>query len=324
MAVDYYVREGIAAGTRKAQLTALRHFNDFQRSRPGTASFVRAGFSDHRASLAHNERTMMLFAMHLVHKTNAAAATICAYCSHVRSHVATVMDIRIPTDTARWKKLVRAIKRKHSVPSAPKAALRITHLRAAYAGRWDVVSQQAVNEWALICVGLRTLARPSELIHLNRSHLQFVAGTPPHAVVWLTPLKKQPGHQSMPIPIAVGDQSGADAFWALMRLVCIDPVAPAFRGITPLFRRRNGARFNLAQITALVRAVARAAGENAALAHFSGRSLRVGGATELAARGAPPAVIQQLGRWDSNAYQAYTRLTRDRALHVADAFGFDM
>ncbi|OBZ77411.1 hypothetical protein A0H81_02296 [Grifola frondosa] len=59
-------------------------------------------------------------------------------------------------------------------------------------------------------------------------------------------------------------------------------------------------------------------------ANISGHSLRAGGATSLAEAGVPPTVIQSLGRWSSDAWQAYIRkhpvvlnalLFSGRALH---------
>jgi hypothetical protein len=40
---------------------------------------------------------------------------------------------------------------------------------------------------------------------------------------------------------------------------------------------------------------------------FAGQSLRAGGATDLAERGAMPHIIQAAGRWASNAFQVYIR-----------------
>ena len=48
---------------------------------------------------------------------------------------------------------------------------------------------------------------------------------------------------------------------------------------------------------------------------------RVGGATELAARGARPEEIQALGRWSSDAFRAYTRVTQAQALRLTTAMG---
>ena len=125
----------------------------------------------------------------------------------------------------------------------------------------------------------------------------------------------------MPIPLAKGDGGSCDAYTALWRLETFDPVAPEARHATPLFRRGAKALL-LGDVTAAVRAVACAAGEVASRVNqFSGRSLRIGGATELAAMRVPALTIQLLGRWDSEVYKAYTRVSRGEALRISAAMG---
>lgn len=45
--------------------------------------------------------------------------------------------------------------------------------------------------------------------------------------------------------------------------------------------------------------------------NFSSHSFRVGAATVAARNGVPDHLIQALGRWTSNAYQAYIRTPSD-------------
>ena len=52
-----------------------------------------------------------------------------------------------------------------------------------------------------------------------------------------------------------------------------------------------------------------------------GRSLRIGGATEIAAMDVSPLTVQLLGRWDSEVYRAYVRCSRGRALSLSAAMG---
>lgn len=318
--VGEYIANGAARGTVSAARTALRHFHLFTDSTAERSPFLLPVSQADRAALLHNEHTMMLFAAYLAASESRAASTILAYCSHVRSHVGTVHGIQIPTDTVRWRKFVKALKKRHPAQRRACRALRVAHLRAAHLGSWRVGSAAHANEWALVCCGLHALARPMELVALTRAHLTFQAGDPPCAVIWLQPLKKAPGHGPVPILIAPGDGSGADAYAACIRLVCVDPVAPDARHLTPLFRQANGRPFTRTSITALVRSVARAAGEGQDAATFSGRSLRVGGATELAAMGASQLTIKLMGRWDSGAYRAYTRVSRAQALSLSAAF----
>ena len=117
-----------------------------------------------------------------------------------------------------------------------------------------------------------------------------------------------------------GDGSGADAYAALAMLEAVDPVPPSLRATTPLFSLGVAPRPSThADISLAVRRTVAQAGESPA--GYSGRSLRVGGATELAARGAPSEAIRLLGRWDSDEYRAYTRVSHSQALRLSAAMG---
>ena len=60
-------------------------------------------------------------------------------------------------------------------------------------------------------------------------------------------------------------------------------------------------------------------GEDARL--FGAHSLRIGGATAALAAGIQPATIRLLGRWSSDCYQLYVRMTRQAASSVGVAIG---
>ena len=51
-------------------------------------------------------------------------------------------------------------------------------------------------------------------------------------------------------------------------------------------------------------------------AFFGAHSLRIGGATAAAAAGVEPAVIRVCGRWSSDIFEIYTRLTQQAAAHA--------
>ena len=67
-------------------------------------------------------------------------------------------------------------------------------------------------------------------------------------------------------------------------------------------------------VNGLVRFVARAAGVDPA--PFSSHSLRIGGATAALAAGMSPLTTRVMGRWDSDVYEVYCRLSRQSALRV--------
>ena len=68
-----------------------------------------------------------------------------------------------------------------------------------------------------------------------------------------------------------------------------------------------------------VRAVMAAAGRDPAL--YGAHSLRIGGATAALAAGLSPASIRAAGRWSSEIYQIYCRLSRQSAAGVATTIG---
>ena len=54
---------------------------------------------------------------------------------------------------------------------------------------------------------------------------------------------------------------------------------------------------------------------------FGAHSLRIGGATAALAAGIPPETIRLLGRWSSDCYQLYVRMTRQAAGDVGVRIG---
>ena len=55
-------------------------------------------------------------------------------------------------------------------------------------------------------------------------------------------------------------------------------------------------------------------------AHFGAHSTRIGGATELTARGgASELLLQAKGRWDSEIGRIYARMTRRMHMQASDA-----
>ena len=56
-------------------------------------------------------------------------------------------------------------------------------------------------------------------------------------------------------------------------------------------------------------------------ARFGAHSLRIGGATAAAAAGVPPAAIRCCGRWASDVYEIYCRLTKQAAARMTVLIG---
>lgn len=85
----------------------------------------------------------------------------------------------------------------------------------------------------------------------------------------------------------------------------------------PLFCHPDGASFTVAQVRDMVKAVMRAAGRDPSM--YGAHSLRIGGATAALAAGVSPQLIRLMGRWSSDVYQIYCRMSLESALGVGQA-----
>ena len=54
---------------------------------------------------------------------------------------------------------------------------------------------------------------------------------------------------------------------------------------------------------------------------FGAHSLRIGGATAALTAGVPPATIRLMGRWATDCYEVYLRLTRQTAARMSAIVG---
>ena len=197
---------------------------------------------------------------------------------------------------------------------------------------WDNIaavrsnSAQAVNELAMMSTAWHALARGGEVapasfdpqLSATRADLGF--GTTKsgvrYAVVWLRPLKKRANKHVPKVPqfIQEFDGGGADTYWALRRLVELDPVPESERPTTPMFRavgqRGRRRHFSTVMLRDLIRKRMRQLGEERP-EEWGAHSARIGGATDLASTGRlDQLTLQAKGRWASDIGKIYTRLTR--------------
>ena len=89
-----------------------------------------------------------------------------------------------------------------------------------------------------------------------------------------------------------------------------------------LFCHANGAPISTEEVRGMVRRVMQAAGRDPAI--YGGHSLRIGGATAAHAAGVPPSLIRLMGRWSSDIYEIYCRLSIESALGVGQAIASAM
>ena len=82
----------------------------------------------------------------------------------------------------------------------------------------------------------------------------------------------------------------------------------------PLFRFQNGSALTKDHFITVVREVLQTMGIDAT--SYSGHSFRIGAATTTVSMGVEDSMIKGLGRWNSNAFQAYIRISCDHLAAV--------
>ena len=90
-------------------------------------------------------------------------------------------------------------------------------------------------------------------------------------------------------------------------------------GHGPLFCHSDGRAITVGEVRDEVKLVMQAAGQPPSL--FGAHSLRIGGATAALAAGVPPQLIRLMGRWSSDIYEIYCRLSAQAALGIGAAIG---
>ena len=156
--------------------------------------------------------------------------------------------------------------------------------------------------------------------HLTRADVSFktAADGTTYMVIIMRPAKKGPGQgKDVPLLIAEGGTL-LDPVKLMRRMLKSDPVAKAEEATTPLFSRR-GRAISVREIRGMVQTLMARLGLDKA--RFGAHSLRIGGATAALAAGMSAAAIRAAGRWSSDIYRIYCRLSKESAAGVATAIG---
>ena len=144
-----------------------------------------------------------------------------------------------------------------------------------------------------------------------------------YVVLMMRPCKNGKYLRGKTVPIVLaGGGTLIDPVSALWELYAGDPVPEAVEHVTPLFRLRSrGTTGSLTvdQVRIEVKTLMSSLGLDPA--RFGAHSLRIGGATAAAAAGVPPSVIRVMGRWNSDIFEIYTRLTQQAAARMTGVIG---
>ena len=235
-------------------------------------------------------------------------------------------------DLQRVKNMLSGLQRLtgQPVPRKRRIGVRAQHLSAGMAATYRQSTDQSIsardaNFEAALSSGFCALARACEVAsglprgefdpgrHPTRADVQFSCrnGVPVKCAIWIVNSKAKGAEARRKVQVLLPMQRGKHLspgwkLWELTRIV--DKVPEHLAGITPLFRdptKGHNAPITVKAVREELRLLMRAIGLDGSL--YGAHSLRIGGATALAAMGASPEVIKAHGRWRSDAYLRYVR-----------------
>ena len=238
-------------------------------------------------------------------------------------------------DMVRLRAMLKGMRRelREAKTSKPRYGVRPQHLSKALELLLGSGSAEDANWRAALSVGLCALMRGGEigrpdgeawnpLVHLTRSDLTFFrdARGVLHARIMMRPLKSERHRNSKDVPVILAEGGSLlDPVRELWNLCLLDPVDPAARASTPLFRMANGEAPCTSDVRTVVKWLMQGVGCDPA--HFGAHSLRIGGATAALTAGISPQTIRLMGRWATDCYDVYLRMTRETAARVGATIG---
>ena len=291
-----YINNSLAPSTVRGYTAALRTYRYFCCGHNLSAFPV-------------SERTLLLFATHI--------SSYSSY-TNIKKHMAAIKHFSVVSglttrfqDFERLYLLIRGIRRAqgtaHSVPQRrpiTPAMLRVIRRNLFNSTRFH---EDKIMIWAAITTAFFGFLRVSEYTSPHKSKFD------PHVTLLVEDIdldassakllvkasKTDPFREGMHIRIAAND-TDLCPIHALHRFL---PHHPTRRG--PLFAFRDGKFLTASDVNKILSATTHGA------ASISSHSLRIGAASTAAAMGCPKWLIQGMGRWTSDCFRRYIRISDD-------------
>jgi len=347
-----YVNAAMADKSGGALTPAVRHYLRFCVYGRHVSPMRETDVSDPLAMKVADEAFLMDFALWLVLSKPSGRSisvnTAAKYVSTVKAWHLRRFHRRIGADLelSSLKDMLKGLRRELGVPpKRVRYGVRTQDLARAMATAYaplaagvsdDVERLNRLNKKAALSTAFCGLLRAAEMslqpnetwhpeLHLSRADVKFYNNENGelYAVLMMRPCKNGKYLRGKSVPIVLsGGGTMIDPVSALWDLYAGDPVPEAVEHVTPLFRVRS--RGATGSITVdQVRIEVKTLMSNLGLdpARFGAHSLRIGGATAAAAAGVPPSVIRVMGRWNSDIFEIYTRLTQQAAARMTGVIG---
>ena len=283
------VLSGWAPRTRTGYNSAVKRFISF------TATY---GLQP----LPLSESLLLRYVAHL-HRENLAPATVKNYLSALRAWVISMGLDEPHIWTPRVLLACRAVARYHE---PPRQVLPITYdvlslmFRSLSPSRDHLLVAAALSLQYFACLRAAELCSNLSLSLVpTRSDVSFYRSGSSITMLYKCHSSKTASHG---FEVHVGCSGGPICAPCIMHLfLSAYPIEPA----SPLFRFSSGLYLTYPLYNSIIKRLIQLAGLNPS--SYSSHSVRAGAATQAARSGLDPDSIKRLGRWRSQAYQAYLR-----------------
>ena len=218
-----------------------------------------------------------------------------------------------PTKDSLLEYVIKGIKRSQSTASRPRLPITLNLLRdlkRALHNSHTITMHDKRMLWAAFCTAFYGFLRASELC-TSSAHSFDKARSLCHADVSLAPSfaqllikasKTDPFRRSCTVTVGATHTSTCPVS-ALSKYLDCSPHPQH----TPLFTFQNGSYLTRSTLIAHLRSLLHALGANPSA--FASHSFRIGAATTAAEVGLPDWQIQAMGRWSSDCYTRYIRIS---------------
>ena len=303
-AVEKYYHLGAAASTWKVYNTGLNRYQRFCET---------AG----KPTIPTSEDTLLLFTAHLATE-GITSSIIKVYLSALRSfHVAAGKHEEFAKQlTPRLQQVIKGIRKEQAITTPPRTRLPITI--DIMIGIQSVLAQQPgkyfnLMLWAACCMAFFGFLRSSEFTVPSQNQFD------PSVHLTLSDISLDNRHQPQIVHITI-KQSKTDPFrqGVTLSLGCTSHEICPVRAIVPFLGARGnkpGPLFILRNDKMLTREMFGSALDRILTQlhlnkeHFNTHSFRIGAATSAKQAGMSDIHIKMLGRWRSDAYQRYVRMS---------------
>ena len=306
--ISKHIGNAYAEGSKKVVKSALTAFKDFEDAYPERQALLEPTYAGDPVAALHNELSLMMFAAWMQHQ-GLAVSTIGTYLSLAKTNLSVSfgwaltckeMEMRLP-------RMLKGMRRTHRRLRKKRLGWRALYERKLQAALGAPKGKEGWGEAAVRRTLRQGLLRGADClpntaagfdteVHSTTADVEHFDAPQPHYKLTVLPAKKSEQQAKSEIVLLPKGDGVTDAYTALAHII-------GKRGIgekgsdEPLFVHDDGEPWLIGEVRALFKRSGAAIGIKQS--ELGAQSGRIGGATDMFAQGATPAMLQMSGRWDS-------------------------